>query len=392
MNVRNAPFVFIGGTSEPGGLHVHTADVAMAIARSGRVVTILCPSVDHFTAMFVGSPVRVEVIPPQTANTSAANYWRQALARHHNAIAVLCRGKLGESSVADLWYIRRFTRRLFTIEHRALDDSRPSRSQLRRHGWAMRALVRRVLVVSDEVAQHAQEEFGLPRAQVATCINWYDPVFQPVSAAQRCAAKLQLGLAPDTLVVGYHGRLAPEKRVDALIDAFARLRDPAGVTTRLVLVGEGWKRRELEERIRVRNLESRVRMTGWHPDPRAALAAFDISVLPSLQEGFPLGLLEAMASGAVCLAHPMSSTHSIITSGMNGRLANLQNPDAFATALQEQVDQPAALRDAWGEAAALATAQNYARERRLPAVLAALEVDPAAAHLPTRERTLAFTR
>ena len=392
MNARHYPFVFIGGTSEPGGLHVHTADVAMAIARTGRAVTIICPSVDHFTAMFADSDVRVEVIPPQTANTHAAAYWRNALARHGNAIAVLCRGKLGESSVADLWHIRRATRRLFTIEHRALDANRPPRRLLRRHGWAMRALVRRVLVVSEEVAQHARMEFGLPRAQVATCINWYDPVFQPVSEAQRRAAKQQLGLAPDTLVVGYHGRLAPEKRVDALIDAFASLRAPAGVNVRLVLVGEGWKRRELEERIRANKLESRVLMTGWHPDPSAALAAFDISVLPSLQEGFPLGLLEAMASGAVCLAHPMSSTHSIITSGVNGRLANLEDPGSFAQALQELVDQPATLRTAWGEAAARDTAQNYSRERRLPAVLAALEVDTAAAHLPTRERNLTFTR
>ena len=392
MNARHYPFVFIGGTSEPGGLHVHTADVAMAIARTGRAVTIICPSVDHFTAMFADSDVRVEVIPPQTANTHAAAYWRNALARHGNAIAVLCRGKLGESSVADLWHIRRATRRLFTIEHRALDANRPPRRLLRRHGWAMRALVRRVLVVSEEVAQHARMEFGLPRAQVATCINWYDPVFQPVSEAQRRAAKQQLGIAPDTLVVGYHGRLAPEKRVDALIDAFASVRAPAGVEVRLVLVGEGWKRRELEERIRAKQLEPRVQITGWHPNPRAALAAFDISVLPSLSEGFPLGLLEAMATGAACLAHPMSSTHQIINSGQNGVLADLQDAAAFRDALQQLVLLSDEQRTILGRAAAATIARDYSRERRLPAVLEALDIVADPNELPTRNRTLAFVR
>jgi glycosyltransferase involved in cell wall biosynthesis len=392
MKIQPHPLVFIGGTSEPGGLHVHTADVAVAAAYAGHPVTILCPSVDHFSALLAGTPVQVEVIPPRTAQQSTLRYWRQHLARHRRAHAVFCRGKLAESSIADLIGIRLATRRLYTIEHRADFPDPGAVASLRDHGRAMRWLVHRTLAVSEEITHSALHSLGLPPRGVATCLNWFDPLFQPVTPDQRRQAKLNLGLSPDHLVVGYHGRLAPEKRLPTLIDAFARLHPPAGVTLNLVLVGDGWKRRELEECIRARDLAPRTVLTGWHPDPRAALAAFDISVLPSLAEGFPLGLLEAMASGAACLAHPMSSTRQIIPSHTTGLLADLNDPASFTAALQKLVDLAPAQRLAMGEAAARITADQYARDRRLPDVLRALDLDPAAGRLPARDRTLVFAR
>ena len=392
MKSRLHPLVFIGGTSEPGGLHVHTADVAVAAAYAGHPVTIVCPSVDHFSALLAGTPVQVEIIEPRAPAESTVRYWRKHLTRHRRAHAVFCRGKLAESSIADLIGIRLATRRLYTIEHRADLAEITAHASLRRHGQAMRWLVHRMIAVSEEVATRAVTDLGLAPRRVATCLNWFDPIFQPVTPDQRRQAKQQLGLSPDDLVVGYHGRLAPEKRLPALIEAVAQLRPPAGVTPKLVLVGDGWKRRELEQQIRARDLTHRTVLTGWHPDPRAALAAFDISVLPSLAEGFPLGLLEAMASGAACLAHPMSSTRQIITSDATGLLADLNDPTAFVAALQKLVDLAPAQRLAMGAVAARFTAEQYARDRRLPEVLRALDLDPAAGRLPARERTLVFAR
>ena len=392
MAKRQHPYVFIGGTSEPGGLHVHTADVALAAAHAGHPVTGVCPSVDQFSALFAGAPVRVEVVPPKAPAESPLTYWRRVLAGHRCAHAVICRGKLAEGTALDLLGIRLATRRLYTIEHRMIDDLERERPRLRLHGGAMRLLVRRTLVVSNELAESAVRDLGLPRAMVATCINWVDPDFQPVTPAQRHEAKVRLGLPADRLVIGYHGRLAPEKRLPALIEAFAQLSPPPGQKVTLVIVGEGWKRRELEELIRARQLGDRVHLTGWHPNPRAALAAFDISVLPSLSEGFPLGLLEAMATGAACLAHPMSSTLQLIESGHNGILAALDEPASFRDALQQLVHLPAEVRAALGQAAAATVARDYARERRLPAVLEALGVQTQPGAWPTWKRNLQFAR
>jgi len=386
------PFVFIGGTTEPGGLHVHTADVAMAVTSAGHKVTIICPSIDHFSAMFNGTDVRVEVVPPMTPGEPAHRYWRSILANHPHAHAVLCRGKLGESSIADLIGIRLATRRLFTIEHRAIENPALTRRDLRRHGWAMRATVRRVIAVSEEIASSAITDLGLPQTMVASCINWYDPIFQFVERTQRQQAKRDLGLPAEALVVGYHGRLAPEKRVDALIDAFAEMQSPDHRPLHLVLVGDGWKRRELDELIRKRGVEARTCITGWHPNPRSVIAAFDISVLPSLSEGFPLGLLEAMATGATCLAHPMSSTSMIIDHGRTGFIADLSDVARFQIALQELVSLSEEQRDEVGQNAAASMTQQYSRKARLPSVLAALEINHDPAPLPTRGRQLVFTR
>jgi len=390
--MNRPPFVFIGGTSEPGGLHVHTADVAMAAAQAGHVVSIVCPSIDHFSAMFDGTSVRVEIAPPKTPGESDLRYWSRVLAHHPHAHSVLCRGKLGESTINDLVGIRLVTRRLFTIEHRAIDNPTLNARELRRHGWAMRATVRRVITVSHEIAASAVRDLGLPVTMVAPCFNWYDPTFQPVDQDKRRRAKQQLGIDPDALVVGYHGRLAPEKRLPMLINAFAALTPPNGRDLRLALVGEGWKRRELEALFLERGIATRSLITGWHPDPRAALEAFDISVLPSLSEGFPLGLLEAMATGAACLAHPMSSTTMIIDHGRTGHLAHLDDPARFQSALQALVSLPDEQRIAMGRNAAQSVAQNFSRAARLPAVLSALDIDSRQASLPTRERQLVFTR
>jgi glycosyltransferase involved in cell wall biosynthesis len=386
------PFVFIGGTSEPGGLHVHTADVAMAATQAGHAVSIVCPSIDHFSAMFAGTSVRVEIVPPKTPGESERRYWSRVLAHHRRAHAVLCRGKLGESTINDLIGIRLATRRLFTIEHRAIENPALSARDLHRHGWAMRATVRRVIAVSDEIAASAVHDLGLPASMVAPCINWYDPTFIAVTAEQRRAAKHALGLDPEALIIGYHGRLAPEKRIPMLIDAFAELAAPPGRNLHLVLVGEGWKRRELEERIRERGIATRCLITGWHPDPRAALAAFDVSVLPSLSEGFPLGLLEAMATGAACLAHPMSSTRAIIDDGRTGFLADLNEAADFATALRRLVTMSDIKREALGRAAAASMVNHFSRAARLPAVLHALGITIDPYHLPDRTRCLEFVR
>ena len=392
MPERRPPYVFIGGTSEPGGLHVHTADVALAAAHAGHPVTVLCPSVDHFSALFAGSPVRVQVVPAKARGASPLAYWWRALAGHRHARAVFCRGKLAEQTALDLLGLRLATRRLYTIEHRMIDDLERERPRLRQHGGAMRVLVRRTLVVSEELAESAVRDLGLPRSMVATCLNWVDPDFQPVTPQQRDVAKGRLGLPAKGLVIGYHGRLAPEKRLPALIDAFAGLTPPPGRTLHLVIVGEGWKRRELEELIRARQLTDRVHLTGWHPHPHAALAAFDISVQPTVSEGFPLGLLEAMATGATCLAHPMSSTRQLIEPGHNGMLAALDEPASFQHALQQLVELTPEARVALGQAATETVARQYSRARRLPAVLEALDIQPPAGTWPTWKRHLEFAR
>jgi glycosyltransferase involved in cell wall biosynthesis len=392
MNRTARPLVFIGGTSEPGGLHVHTADVALAAAASGRPVTIVCPSIDHFSPMLRGSPVQVRTVPPRDLAEPPRRYWPRVLDGFRHADAALCRGKLAEGCAGDLLAIRRATRRLLTIEHREVDNPARTARDLLLHGLAMRLTVYRSIAVSEAIAESARRDLHLPRRMIACCLNWYDPDFRPPTPAERAAARTALGAPPDACVIGYHGRLAPEKRVETLIDAFAAARARTSAPLMLALIGDGWKRRELEARLRERGVADNTVITGWIPNPSRAVAALDISVLPSLGEGFPLGLLEAMATGIACLAHPMSSTTRIITPGRNGHLADLADPAAFTEALVHLIALGPDGRAALGHAAAIDTSRDFSRAARLPAVLRALGINHPPTDLPDRPRHLEFVR
>lgn len=394
--MRKAPYLFIGGTSEPGGLHVHTVDVAAAVAAAGHPVRLLCPSIDHYSALCEPLGIPVAVIPPRPPRDPAIAYWRKHLAGFRGMRAVACRGQLAEGSAAELAGIRSMSSRLYTIEHRAMPDTeRRTPAMLRLHGAAMRLLVRRCITVSDECAREARARLGLPARLVATCLNWVDPSFQAAGDEQRREAKRQLGVDPDVFVFGYHGRLAPEKRLPVFIEALALLKATERTPFVAVLVGEGWKRRELEALVAARGLAGTVRFAGWQADPSVAVRAFDGAVLPSLAEGFPLGLMESMASGSVCIAHPMSSTATLIQAGENGYLVDLHEPAALADALSRVLHLPVEDRKRIAVAAVASIERDYSRRRRLPDVLRALDIrdaDRAVASMPVVRRNLVFAK
>lgn len=387
-------FVFIGGTSEPGGLHVHTVDVAEALATSGHQVTIMCNSIDHFSAMIHDRRVCVEVIPERKPSDSAIRYWYKHLRNHRKAHVVLVRGKLAEGAVADLVAIRLFCRRLITMEHRSVDNPKLTPDYLRYHGRIMRWTVKRSVVVSEEIKASAINELHLQSDRIFCCLNWVDPVFSSRTPEERMRAKTQVGISPDCLVVGYHGRLAPEKRVDMLIGAFGALTPRNCESIRLVIAGEGWKRKELEKQVDTLGLRDRVLFTGWHPDPSSVIKAFDVSVLPSLAEGFPLGLMETMATGIPCIAHTMWSTMQLIEHKKNGYLANLEEPHGLVKAMEYLVGLDNSARDAMGRRASEFIQENYSRERRLPEVIKALgaNCDSISGGIPTRPRNLVFVK
>ncbi len=126
-------------------------------------------------------------------------------------------------------------------------------------------------------------------------------------------------------VVGTVGRLERQKGMAYLLDAFARLpRDLQQV--KLWIVGDGpWsascscKAAELE-------VEERVRFLGARPDVPALMARFDLFVLPSLWEGLPNVVIEAMAARRAVVATNVDGTPEAVAHGWTGVLAPPANP------------------------------------------------------------------
>ena len=135
----------------------------------------------------------------------------------------------------------------------------------------------------------------------------------------------------------YVGRLVDQKGVDTLISAVTRMRSSEA---RVLLVGDGPKRAELELAIRRHGLEKRVRITGFraHREIPAILQHADIFCLPSRYEELSSALLEAMHAGLPIVATRVGATAE--TLGSAGRVVAPGDPDALAGALDDLLANP----------------------------------------------------
>ena len=168
----------------------------------------------------------------------------------------------------------------------------------RRRLSGMRAtagLAHRIVAVSEAVRQSTAERLGVPAARIPVIPNGLD--LGPWHAAQPLPRR-ELGIAADAVVVGCVGRLVRSKGYDPLLQAVARIREPA---LRLLMVGDGPDRPELERRARELGLEAAVQWLGLRNDVPRLLKTLDIFALPSQWEGHSIALLEAMAAGCACL-------------------------------------------------------------------------------------------
>jgi glycosyltransferase involved in cell wall biosynthesis len=139
-------------------------------------------------------------------------------------------------------------------------------------------------------------------------------------------------LAPCAVFVG---RLAPEKGLDVLIDAWpeVRARHPGA---RLLLVGEGPERPALAARIAELGLAAAINLPGAMADPAPLLRMADLFVLPSREEGMSVALLEAMALGVPIVASAIVGNRRLVVDGVHGRLAPPDDPGALAGIILDQ--------------------------------------------------------
>ena len=150
-------------------------------------------------------------------------------------------------------------------------------------------------------------------------------------------------------VVGYVGRLAPQKDPATLIRAIALLRD-RGVEARLEIVGDGVLRPDLEGLVESLGLQDRVTFLGVRRDVSVLMAGFDVFALPSLWEGLPRTLIEAIAAGVPVVATAVNGVPEVVVDGETGLLVQARDIFGMARALQEVAERPdlAAARAAAG--------------------------------------------
>ena len=164
-------------------------------------------------------------------------------------------------------------------------------------------------------------------------------------------------------------RHAPVKNLGLLLDACAALRR-RGVKFRCVSVGDGPCRPELEAR-RVRlGLEEVVEFAGAadHDEVLRWWQRADLAALTSESEGMPVSLMEAAACGVPAVATAVGGVPELIQHGVTGLLAPPNDPEAFATALQQLLGD-SALAAAMGLAARRRAEERFSLEHQVEALL-----------------------
>jgi glycosyltransferase involved in cell wall biosynthesis len=179
--------------------------------------------------------------------------------------------------------------------------------------------------------------------------------------------RAELGVDERTRLVGMVGRMVPIKDYPLFIDAMAalvaarpELGDPGAL--RLVLVGGGELETEIRARVADAGLGGRTHFLGWRRDVAAIYADLDVVALTSKNEGTPVALIEAMATGTAICAVDVGGVADVLDGGRLGRLVRERTPEAFARAVGELLAGDEARRrlGALGREAALA---RYGAER-----------------------------
>lgn len=135
-------------------------------------------------------------------------------------------------------------------------------------------------------------------------------------------------------IVGTVGRLSPEKGIDVLIDAMAVLsvRHP---DMKAVLLGEGPSRAALEKKISDAGLTDKILLPGFRRDAKNYMRYFDVFVLPSLTEGLPIVLLEAMASRVPVVAASVGGVPEVIGRSEYGLLVEPNDSTGLVNAVDK---------------------------------------------------------
>ncbi len=138
-------------------------------------------------------------------------------------------------------------------------------------------------------------------------------------------------------VVGYIGQLIARKRLDTLLHALSLVRDRPW---RLALVGEGDQKEALATLAVSLGIDAKVRFFGFRRDRIALLKGFDAFVLPSLLEGIPRCLMEAMAAGVPVVASDIPGCRDLVAPGQTGFLFSAGDAPALAERLSQLANSP----------------------------------------------------
>jgi glycosyltransferase involved in cell wall biosynthesis len=336
--VASAPVVIFTNSFMMGGMEAHIESLATGLVARGVPTAVICPSDPVIAPMreaLASARVNVHTLSPSQRSPLAllrrvrhlqdvVRTYAPCIFHIHNtgsdggALPMLA-ARLGGAR----WLVR--------TEHQPPDYPVSIRQRILIRARD-RALDRVICVSQANLRQHVRDlrRDGQKFVSIANGVDL--SAFHPERADRRPVRDLA-GAGDGTILVGMLGRLAePRKGAEFFVD-MARMLHAERDDCRFVVVGEGPRRSALLERA-----GGAVTFLGRHPDAASCYAAMDVVVVPSLWEGGPITVLEAMAMGRVVVTTDVGMVREVITDGVNGRIVPPGDAEALAMAVRALAD------------------------------------------------------
>ena len=330
---------------DPGGMENGVVNMACALEPLGFEMHVACLERRGVFADRLPHPERVTVLG------KSAGFSPRAALRLATEITRLRPDVLHSHNLGALIYTALATgggRRGAVLqgEHSQLTADELIPRRLRQRRWLYRAC-RAVHTVSQPLRDELVA-LGFSAEKISVIPNGVDPAhFAP---GDRRAARRALGLPEDAVGIGIVGRFGPFKRHRVLLDAFDEIA-PRFPLVHLLIAGTGGPEESaLRARAQAAPHAARIHWLGFRNDPRACYHALDLLAIPSVNEGLSNVALEAMACGVPALANLGCGHARVITSGVDGLIADLSTPAALAAQLTVLLTRPERLVD-FGEKA-----------------------------------------
>lgn len=195
-------------------------------------------------------------------------------------------------------------------------------------------LTNNITAISKATKQALIDYEFLPESKIQVIYNGIKPL--EVNQTEVEELRADLGIEKNIFILGTVARLDPIKNHTMMLKAFKQILEEHP-NTKLIIVGDGDERKNIEAVIETFNIENNVILSGYIEQPKNYIALLDIFLLPSLSEGTSMTLLEAMSLSKPCIVTKVGGNTEVIHNNSNGYVCSNNNLEEFASLIAKLV-------------------------------------------------------
>jgi glycosyltransferase involved in cell wall biosynthesis len=349
--------LLVADSLDVGGAERHVVELAAALAACGWFPSIACSVVGALEplARSAGVPVHPLLTTRAKRRVSLPYSWRLARLVKREGFD-LVHAHMYASSMAAALATTVCNVPLIVTEHSQAGWRSPQARCCSRFMYSRAA---RVVAVSASIRQRLLADDHLAPDRVVTIVNACPTLPDPAPQLSRA----DLGVPATGPLVGVVARLQPEKGVEHFVQAAALLARHR-LETHFLVVGDGPLKDELLALAARLGIQDRIQFLGFRLHAGTLVRLLDVVVMPSLTEGTPLVVLEAMSAGKPIVASAVGGIPEQIRHGAEGLLVPPADPPMLARAIDAVLERPDAARSL-GQRAAARAAQSFSPETLL---------------------------